>query len=341
MPAKDRPARPRVIVTRRLPDAVEARMEDLFEVELNAGDRAFSREELAAALANCDVLVPTVTDRLDGDLIRSAGGRLQLIANFGAGTDHLDLSAARSKGILVSNTPGVLTEDTADLVMALILAVPRRLAEGEKLLRSGQWTGWSPTGLQGHSVTGKKLGIFGMGRIGRAVAVRARACGLSIHYHNRRRLPEQVEKDLGATYWPDLDSMLAEIDILTINSPHTPQTHHAIDARRLSLMKSDSYLVNAARGDIVDQDALIAALERGVISGAGLDVYPAEPDIDPRLPGLSNVVLLPHMGSATFEGRVAMGNKVIANIRAWVDGHRPPDQVLEGWEPEEAGLSAG
>ena len=306
-------------------------MTELFDVRLNRDDHAFSRDGLAAALRECDVFVPTVTDRVDGDLIRGAGERLQLIANFGAGTDHLDLAAAREKGIIVSNTPGVLTEDTADLVMALILAVPRRLAEGEKLLRAGQWTGWSPTGLQGHSVTGKKLGIYGMGRIGRAVAVRARACGLSIHYHNRRRLPEGVEQELGACYWHDLDEMLAEIDILTINSPHTPQTHHAIDAGRLSLMKRDAYLVNAARGGIVDQEALIEALAGGVISGAGLDVYPEEPEIDARLLGLSNVVLLPHMGSATFEGRVAMGNKVIANIRAWADGHRPPDQVLEGW----------
>lgn len=332
MPLKDRPSRPRVIVTRRLPEAVEGRMAELFDVQLNTGDHALSSDQLADALRDCDVFVPTVTDRVEGELIRAAGERLKLIANFGAGTDHLDLAAARAKGILVSNTPGVLTEDTADLVMALILAVPRRLAEGEKLLRAGQWSGWSPTGLQGHSVTGKKLGIFGMGRIGRAVALRARACGLSIHYHNRRRLPDGVERELGACHWPDLDAMLAEIDILTINSPHTPQTHHAIDARRLSLMKRDSYLVNAARGDIVDQGALIEALARGVISGAGLDVYPDEPEIDARLLTLSNVVLLPHMGSATFEGRVAMGDKVIANIRAWADGHRPPDQVLEGWE---------
>ncbi|HEX8214192.1 MAG TPA: D-glycerate dehydrogenase [Allosphingosinicella sp.] len=331
MPGKDRPARPRVTVTRRLPRAVEGRMSELFEVRLNPGDRPFSRGELAAAMLDCDVFVPTVTDRIDAALIAGAGERLRLIANFGAGTDHLDLAAARERGILVSNTPGVLTEDTADLVMALILAVPRRLAEGEKLLRAGRWTGWSPTGLQGHSVTGKKLGIFGMGRIGRAVAVRARACGLSIHYHNRRRLPEGVEQELGARYWPDLDAMLAEIDILTINSPHTPQTHHAIDARRLSLMKRDAYLVNAARGEIVDQDALIGALAGKVISGAGLDVYPDEPEVDPRLLVLDNVVLLPHLGSATFEGRVAMGDKVIANIRAWADGLRPPDQVLEGW----------
>jgi glyoxylate reductase len=306
-------------------------MTELFDVRLNPGDQPLSRAELTASLLDCDVFVPTVTDRVDGDLIRAAGERLHLIANFGAGTDHLDLAAAREKGILVSNTPGVLTDDTADLVMALILAVPRRLAEGEKLLRAGKWTGWSPTGLQGHSITGKKLGIYGMGRIGRAIAVRARSCGLSIHYHNRRRLPDGVELELGARYWPDLDAMLAEVDILTVNSPHTPQTHHSVDARRLALMKPDSYLVNAARGGIVDQDALIEALSGGVISGAGLDVYPNEPEIDARLLGLRNVVLLPHMGSATFEGRVAMGDKVVANIRAWADGHSPPDQVLEGW----------
>lgn len=328
---KDRPAQPRVIVTRRLPPAVEGRMAELFDVGLNRDDRPFSRDQLADALRSCDVFVPTVTDQMDGDLIRGADDRLQLIANFGAGTDHIDLAAAREKSILVSNTPGVLTEDTADLVMALILSVPRRLAEGEKMLRAGQWTGWSPTSLQGHSITGKALGILGMGRIGRAVAQRARACGLSIHYHNRTRLPESLEAVLGARHWPDLDSMLAEIDILTINTPHSAQTHHMIDARRLGRMKRDAYIINAARGGIVDQDALIEALASGAISGAGLDVFPNEPEVDPRLLDLSNVVLLPHMGSATFEGRVAMGDKVIANIRAWADGHRPPDQMLEGW----------
>ncbi|MDT9597429.1 2-hydroxyacid dehydrogenase [Sphingosinicella rhizophila] len=328
---KERPARPSVIVTRRLPAAVEARMADLFDASFNKEDKPLTRAELSDAMSACDVFVPTVTDTIYAGLIRGAGERLRLIANFGAGTDHLDLAAARQKGIVVTNTPGVLTEDTADLVMALILAVPRRLAEGEKVLRAGQWAGWAPTGLEGHSVTGKKLGILGMGRIGRAVAKRARACGLKIHYHNRERLPANVERRLGAKYWPDLDAMLAAIDVLTINAPYSRETHHMIDARRLKLMKSDAYLINAARGSIVDQEALIGALQTGTIAGAGLDVFPDEPNVDPRLLRLSNVVLLPHMGSATFEGRVGMGNKVIANIRAWVDGHRPPDQVLEGW----------
>ena len=306
-------------------------MAELFDAEFNADDHAFTAAELIAASACADVLVPTVTDAIDAAVIEGAGERLQLIANFGVGTDHIDLKAARARDIVVTNTPGVLTEDTADLVMALILAVPRRLAEGEKLLRAGEWHGWSPTGLMGHSVTGKALAILGMGRIGRAVAKRARACGLSIHYHNRERLPERVERELGALYWSDLDAMLAAADVLTVNAPHTAETHHVIDARRLSLMKRDAYLINAARGAIIDQDALIEALEAGVISGAGLDVFPREPQVDPRLLRLPNVVLLPHMGSATFEGRTAMGDKVIANIRAWADGHRPPDQVLEGW----------
>lgn len=328
---KDRPARPKVIVTRKLPPSIEARMTELFDAELNRDDHPFSRAELAEAMQSADVFVPTVTDSIDAGLIAGADDRLQLIANFGAGTDHIDLGAARARGLVVSNTPGVLTEDTADLVMALILAVPRRIGEGEKLLRSGSWKGWSPTGMMGHSVTGKALGIIGMGRIGRAVARRARACGLVIHYHNRERLPDAAERELEARYWPDLDAMLREIDVLTINAPHSKETHHLIDARRLALMKEDAYLVNAARGSIVDQDALVEALRNDVISGAGLDVYPNEPTVDPRLLALSNVVLLPHMGSATFEGRIAMGTKVIANIRAWVDGHRPPDQVLEGW----------
>jgi len=327
MPRNEKPLRPKVIVTRKLPEAAEARMAELFDVELNEDDHAFSREELAAAVRSCDVLVPTLTDRIDGDLIRGAPERLQLIASYGAGTDHLDLAAANKKGIVVTNTPGVLTEDTADLVMALILSVPRRLQEGEKMLRAGQWAGWAPMALQGHSLTGKALGIFGMGRIGRAVAVRARACGLTIHYHNRTRLSEAEEKEIAARYWPELDEMLASIDILTINAPQTPQTKGAIDARRLSMIKKESYIINAGRGGIVDQDALIEALAEGRISGAGLDVYPNEPEVDPRLLALNNVVLLPHMGSATFEGRTAMANKVIANIRVWMDGARPPDLV--------------
>ena len=304
-------------------------MAELFDVALKREDRPLTRSELAEALRSCDVLVPTVTDRLDGGLIEGAAERLKLIANFGAGTDHIDLDSARAKGLIVTNTPGVLTDDTADLCMALILSVPRRLGEGEKRLRAGQWTGWAPTGFRGHSLTGKKLGIYGMGRIGRAVAVRARACGLSIHYHNRSRLPEAAEKELEARFWPDLDSMLGEIDILSINAPHSAETHHTIDARRLSLMKPHSYVVNAARGGIVDEDALIDALAGGRISGAGLDVYSGEPAVDPRLHGLGNVVLLPHMGSATFEGRVAMGERVIANIAAWADGRMPPDRLAQ------------
>lgn len=306
-------------------------MSELFDAELNREDHPFSQSQLADAVARADVFVPTVTDKVDAAVIGSAGDRLKLIANFGAGTDHIDLAAARARGVVVTNTPGVLTEDTADLVMTLVLAVPRRLAEGEKVLRAGQWPGWSPTGLMGHSITGKALGIVGMGRIGRAVAKRARAFGLKVHYHNRHRLPERVERRLGARFCEELDELLGKVDILTINAPHTPETHHLIDARRLGLMKADAYLINAARGGIVDQDALIAALEQGTISGAGLDVFPREPEIDPRLLRLSNVMLLPHMGSATFEGRTAMGTKVIANIKAWADGHRPPDQVLEGW----------
>jgi glyoxylate reductase len=326
-----RPKRPKVIVTRRLPEAVETRMAELFDVELNFTDEAFDRDRLAAACAAADVLVPTVTDRLDAELLAGAGERLQLIANFGNGTDHIDLPAARARGILVSNTPGVLTDDTADMVMALILSVPRRLAEGEKLVRSGEWKGWSPCGMLGHRITGKRLGIVGMGRIGQAVAARARAFGLTIHYHNRKRLPEAVERLYEATYWPTLDAMLRRVDIVSINCPHTPETHHLIDATRLRQMQRHVYLINTARGEIVDEAALIEVLEAGQLAGAGLDVFEHEPAIDARLRELKNVVLLPHMGSATFEARADMGEKVIANIRSWADGHRPPDQVLEGW----------
>lgn len=326
-----RPKRPKVIVTRRLPEAVETRMAELFDVELNFADAAFTAEQLADACARADVLVPTVTDRIDSALIAGAGERLQLIANFGNGTDHIDLPAARARNIIVTNTPGVLTDDTADMVMALILSVPRRLAEGEKLVRSGEWNGWSPCGMLGHRITGKRLGIVGMGRIGQAVAARARAFGLSIHYHNRKRLPEAIELHHEATWWPTLDAMLRRVDIVSINCPHTPETHHLIDAARLQQLQRHVYLINTARGEIVDESALAEVLEAGQIAGAGLDVFEHEPAVDPRLLALKNVVLLPHMGSATFEGRADMGEKVIANIRSWVDGHRPPDQVLEGW----------
>ncbi|WP_033925073.1 2-hydroxyacid dehydrogenase [Sphingomonas sp. 35-24ZXX] len=323
--------RPRVIVTRKLADSVEARMAELFDVVPNTDDHAFTRDELAAALADCDVLVPTVTDALDAELIAQAGDRLKLLANFGAGVDHIDLKAARAKGIIITNTPGVFTDDTADMTMALILSVPRRLAEGEKLVRSGQWEGWSPSGMLGHRIGGKQLGIIGMGRIGQAVAHRARGFGLDVRYHNRRRLPESLEQMLGATYEPDLEALIAGSDIITLHCPRSPETRGLIDARRIALMKPSAYLINSARGELVDEAALIDALEAGRIAGAGLDVYTREPHVDARLLALKNVVLLPHVGSATFEGREVAGHKVIANIRFWFDGHRPPDQVLEGW----------
>ncbi|MCA1748980.1 MAG: D-glycerate dehydrogenase [Sphingomonadales bacterium] len=325
------PVRPRTIVTRKLPNSVERRMGELFEASFNADDHPMRAEELRAAVAEADVLVPTVTDAIDADLIEAAGPRLRMIANFGTGVDHIDLAAARKRDILVTNTPGALTEDTADMVMALIISVPRRLAEGEKLVRSGSWQGWSPTSMRGHRVNGKKLGIIGMGRIGQAVARRAGGFLLDVHYHNRKPLPKAVEEQLGATYHADLDDMLAEIDILSVNCPHSEETHHLLDAGRLALLGPEAYVVNAARGGIIDEAALADALEAGRLAGAGLDVHEHAPKVEPRLLALDNVVLLPHLSSATFEGREAMGDKVITNIRVWADGHRPPDQVLEGW----------
>ena len=331
MPRRERPANPRVIVTRRLPAPVESRMAALFDVAFNVTDAPFDRERMQAALQDCDVLVPTITDEIDAALIAGAGEQLQLIANFGNGVDHIDLHAARGRGILVTNTPGVLTDDTADMTMALILSVPRRLAEGEKLVRSGNWGGWSPSAMLGHRIGGKRLGIVGMGRIGQAVARRARAFGLEIAYHNRHRLPQPVEAETGAVFYADLNELLAAADIVTIHTPHTGQTEGLIDARRLALMKTTAYLINTARGEVVDEAALIGALEQGRIAGAGLDVYRHEPAVDPRLLALANVALLPHMGSATFEGREDTGRRVITNIRLWLGGDRPPDQVLEGW----------
>ncbi|MCB2013526.1 MAG: D-glycerate dehydrogenase [Sphingobium sp.] len=330
MPKKPRPARPRVIVTRRLPASVEERMTQLFDTVLNPNDEPMSRAELAAAMADCDVLVPTVTDHLDAELIEAAPERLQMIASFGSGVDHIDLAAARKKGVIVTNTPGVLTDDTADMVMALIIAVPRRLAEGEKLLRSGQWKGWSPSGMLGHRIGGKTLGIIGMGRIGQAVALRAAPFGLSIQYHNRQRLPESVERATRATWVESLDDLISTSDFVSINCPLNDDSRSMIDARRIGLLKPDAYLINASRAEVYDEEALIEALQAGRIGGAGLDVFAHEPAVDERLLSLSNVVIKPHMGSATFEGREATGDKVIANIRTWVDGHRPRDQVLEG-----------
>ncbi|WP_271299400.1 2-hydroxyacid dehydrogenase [Sphingomonas sp. CV7422] len=322
---------PTVIVTRELADTVMDRLEALFDTRNNRGDTVMSRAALAAAMAECDVLVPTVTDDIDAALIAGAGPRLKLIANYGAGVNHIALQAARARGIIVTNTPGVLTEDTADVAMALIVSVPRRLAEGEKLVREGGWHGWSPGGMLGHRIGGKALGIVGMGRIGQAVARRARAFGLAIHYHNRRRLPAVLEDELAATYHADLDAMLGAIDILSIHTPLNADSRDLIDRRRIGLMRRHVHVINTSRGGILDEVALVDALEAGQLAGAGLDVWEHEPRIDPRLLALPNVVMTPHMGSATFEGRRASGERVIQNIRMWADGHRPPDQVLDGW----------
>lgn len=319
---------PRVIVTRRLPEEIEQRLSDLFKTQLRPTDEPMTEAELITAVQNCDVFVPTVTDLITADVINAASPKLKMIANFGAGTDHIDVRAAHDRGILVSNTPGVLTEDTADLTMALILAVPRRLVEGDRLTRAGQFKGWSPTALRGHRVRGKRLGIIGMGRIGQAIARRAKAFGLEVHYHNRRPVSAPIEDGLSATYWDNLDAMLPNVDILSINCPLTPLTRHLINADRLSLMRSDSYIVNTARGGVIDEAALADALEQGRIGGAGLDVYEQEPTIHPKLMNLPNVVLAPHIGSATYESRLEMGEKVLINIRALMDHHRCPDRVL-------------
>jgi glyoxylate reductase len=322
--------RPRIIITRKLLPAVEARMAQLFDVQFNNDDKALDRSALTAAMADCDVLVPTVTDRIDADLIAAAAPRLRLIANYGAGVNHIDLAAAKAKGIMVTNTPGVFTDDTADLTMALILSVPRRLGEGEKLMRSGTWGGWRPSGMLGHRIGGKTLGIVGFGRIGEAVAARARAFGMDILYIKRKRLPQSIEEELGVTFEPDLDRLVARSDIVSLHCPLTAETDGLINARRIALMKPTAYLINSSRGELVDEVALIDALQSEAIAGAGLDVYTHEPAVDARLLTLNNVVLLPHLGSATFEGREASGERVITNIRMWADGHRPPDQILEG-----------
>ena len=321
--------KPLVVVTRKLPDAIETRMMELFQAHLNLDDRALSHKELIAAVGQAEVLVPTVTDRIDKDVIAASGKQLKLIASFGTGVDHIDLAAAQARDIVVTNTPGVLTDDTADMTMALILAVARRLGDGEKLARSGDWRGWSPTSMLGARLTGKRLGIVGMGRIGQAVARRARAFGLSIHYHNRKRVYPDVEAALEATYWESLDQMLARVDVISVTCPHTPATYHLLSSRRIKLIKPGAILVNTSRGEVIDEAALAQALLAGNLAGAGLDVYEHEPAIHPKLLEADNVVLLPHMGSATLEGRLAMGERVIINIKTWVDGHRPPDRVIE------------
>ena len=319
-----------VILTRKLPDNVETRMRELFNAELNQTDGPLDRGQLIDAVERAHVLVPTVTDRIDADVIAAAGPQLKLIASFGTGVDHIDLKAARRAGIIVTNTPGVLTEDTADVVMSLILSVPRRLAEGDALVRGGEWNGWAPTGMLGHRINGKRLGIIGLGRIGQAVARRARGFGMSIHYHNRHAVHPEIEQELEATYWKDLDQMLSRMDIISINCPYTTATHHLLSRERLKKMPSHAYLVNAARGGIVDEEALTDLLASHQIAGAGLDVYENEPKVTEKLLTMRNVVLLPHIGSATIEGRLSMGDKVIINIKTFLDGHSPPDRVIDG-----------
>jgi len=320
--------KPLVIVTRKLPDPIETRMRELFDAELNLDDKPWAPAQMIDALKRADVLVPTVTDRVDARILAQAGPNLRLIANFGTGVDHIDVEAARQRGITVTNTPGVLTEDTADLTMALILSVPRRMAEGIKVLQEGAWSGWSPTWMLGRRIWGKRLGIIGMGRIGQAVAKRAKAFGLQIHYHNRRRVNAAIEEELEATYWESLDQMLVRMDIISVNCPHTPATYHLLSARRLKLLQPHSYVVNTARGEVIDENALTRMLEAKEIAGAGLDVFEHEPAVNPKLLKLDNVVLLPHMGSSTIESRVDMGEKVIINIKTFADGHTPPDRVI-------------
>jgi glyoxylate reductase len=324
--------KPLVVVTRKLPDSVETRMCELFDARLNLDDRPLSQGALAEAAKVADVIVPTVTDQIDRSVLSHSGDRLKLIANFGNGVDNIDVATALQRGITVTNTPGVLTEDTADMTMALILAVPRRLAEGSQVLTSDKdWSGWSPTWMLGKRIWGKRLGIVGMGRIGQAVARRAKAFGLQIHYHNRRRVAPRIEEELSATYWESLDQMLVRMDIISINCPHTPATYHLLSARRLKLIRPEAYIVNTARGEVIDENALARLIEADEIAGAGLDVFEHEPAVSPKLVKLARtgkVVLLPHLGSATLEGRVDMGEKVIVNIKTFMDGHRPPDRVL-------------
>ncbi|WP_299354813.1 D-glycerate dehydrogenase [uncultured Shimia sp.] len=317
-----------VVVTRRLPDAVETRLSELFDVRLRDDDNPMSREELVEAMKSADVLVPTLTDTIDAPMITQSGGRLKLIANYGAGVDHIDVESARQRGVLVSNTPGVSADDTADMTIAMIVGAIRRVPEGIRLMDQGGWTGWSPNAMLGGRVGGRRLGILGMGRIGQAVARRAKAFGMQIHYHNRRRLHPGIEEELEATYWESLDQMVSRMDVLTVHCPHTPGTFHLMNARRLRLLKNDAYVVNTSRGEVLDENALVRMLKAGDISGAALDVYEHGTEINPDLSALKNVVLLPHMGSATIEGRLEMGEKVIINIKTFDDGHRPPDLVV-------------
>ena len=321
--------KPLIVITRRLPEVIETRMMELFDCRLNIDDEPMSRSQLVEAVQEAEVLVPTVTDRIESAFLSQAGAKLKLIASFGTGVDHIDLKSARERGITVTNTPEVLTEDTADMTMAMMLALPRRLSEGERLVRAGAWKGWGSTSMLGHRIWGKRLGIIGMGRIGQAVARRARGFGMAVHYHNRRRVHPEIESELEATYWESLDQMLSRMDIISIHCPHTPATFHLLSARRLKLLHDSAYIVNTSRGEVIDENALTRLLAAGAIAGAALDVFEHEPAINQKLLKMENVVLLPHMGSATIEGRIAMGEKVIVNIKTFVDGHAPPDRVIE------------
>ena len=318
-----------VVATRGLPKAIEVRTSELFRTSLNKDDSPFSREQLIEAVQTADVLVPTVTDNIDAALLKQAGPQLKMIANFGVGVNHIDLEEARARGILVTNTPGVLTEDTADMTMALLLSVTRQLAEGERLVRSGEWNGWAPTTMLGARLWGKRLGIIGMGRIGQAVARRAKGFGIAVHYHNRNQISEEIEQELDATYWDDLDQMLGHMDLVSVNTPLTASTHHILNAERLALLQPHCFVINTSRGEVIDEEALADILAAGKLAGAALDVYEKEPEVNPKLIDLNNVVLLPHLGSATVEGRVQMGERVIINIKSFVDGHRPPDRIFE------------
>ncbi|MCY4261669.1 MAG: D-glycerate dehydrogenase [Rhodobacteraceae bacterium] len=323
-------SRLKVAVTRKLPEGVEKRLSELFDTTLRHDDTPMTKGELAMAMASANVLVPTITDSIDHALLAKAGPQLRLIANYGAGFDHIDIETARQRGILVSNTPGVNSDDTADMALCLMLAVTRRLRESLQMMDSGQWDGWAPTALMGTRLGGKNLGILGMGRVGTAVARRARVFGMHIHYHNRKRVHPDLEGELDAHYWESLDQMVSRMDIISVNCPHTPATFHLLHARRLKLAKPTAVIINTSRGDVIDQNALTRMLQSSELAGAGLDVFEKGVDINPELRDQNNVVLLPHIGSATTEGRIQMGEKVLINIKTHEDGHRPPDLVVPG-----------
>ena len=320
--------KPKVFITRRLPKKIETRMMELFDATLNDTDLLLKEDELISVFKKYEIIVPSIADNISKRVIENAGLQLRLIANFGAGVDHIDIEEAKEKNLIVTNTPGYLADDTADLVMSLLLALPRRLYEGSRVVANGSWNGWSPTSLLGNRIYGKRLGIIGMGRIGRAVAHRAKAFGISIHYHNRKRLPSLMEEEYDATYWKNLDEMIPRMDIISVNCPLTNATKGLLSSQRLKLMTKDSYLINSSRSEIVDEKALAYMLKEKKIAGAGLDVFSGKKDDTSQLLELSNTILIPHMGSATIEGRIEMGEKVIVNIKTYIDGHNPPNRII-------------